>query len=40
MLFQHKRIHKGTWRSPDETTSNQNDHVMTDSQHATDILEC
>ena len=37
-LFQHKRIHKETWRSPDETTSNQIDHVMIDSQHATDIL--
>jgi hypothetical protein len=38
-LFQHKRIHKETWRSPDETTSNQSDHVMIDSQHATDILD-
>ena len=38
-LFQHKRIHKGTWRSPDETTPNQIDHVMTDSRHATDILD-
>ena len=38
-LFQYKRIHKETWRSPDETTSNQNDHVMIDSRHATDILD-
>ena len=38
-LFQQKRIHKETWRSPDETTSNQIDHVMTDSRHATDILD-
>jgi hypothetical protein len=38
-LFQHKRIHKETWRSPDETTSNQIDHVMIDSRHATDILD-
>jgi hypothetical protein len=37
-LFQHKRIHKETWRSPDETTSNQIVHVMIDSRHATDIL--
>jgi hypothetical protein len=38
-LFQHKRIHKETWRSPDEATSNQIDHVMIDSKHATDILD-
>jgi hypothetical protein len=36
-LFQHKIIHKETWGSPDETTSNQIDHVMTDSRHATYI---
>jgi len=39
MLFQHKRIHKETWRSPDVTTSNQIDHVMIDSRNATDILD-
>jgi len=39
MLSQHKRIHKETWRSPDETTSNQIDHVMIDSRHATDVLD-
>jgi hypothetical protein len=39
MLFQHKRTHKETWRSPDETTSNQIDNVMIDSQHATDISD-
>ena len=38
-LFQHKRIHKETWRSPDGTSSNQTDHVMIDSRHATDILD-
>jgi endonuclease/exonuclease/phosphatase family metal-dependent hydrolase len=38
-LFQHNSIHKETWRSPDGTTSNQTDHVMIDSQHATDILD-
>ena len=38
-LFQHKRIHKETWRSPDENTANQIDHVMIDSRHAKDILD-
>jgi hypothetical protein len=38
-LFQHERIHKETWRSPDETISNQTDHVMIDSRHATDTLD-
>ena len=38
-LFQHKIIHKETWRSPDESTSNHTDHVMIDSRHATDILD-
>ena len=39
MLFQHKRIHKETWRSPDESASNQIDHVMIDSRHTINILD-
>jgi hypothetical protein len=38
-VFQHKRIHKETWRAPDEYTSNQTDHVMIDSWHAAYILD-
>jgi hypothetical protein len=37
--FQHKGIHKEAWRSPDETTTNQTDHMMIDSHHTTDILD-
>jgi hypothetical protein len=38
-LFQHKRIHKETWRPPDGSTLNQIDHMMIDSRHTTDILD-
>jgi hypothetical protein len=38
-LFEHKIIHIETWRSPDGATSNQSNHVMTDSCHTTDILD-
>jgi endonuclease/exonuclease/phosphatase family metal-dependent hydrolase len=38
-LFQQERIHQETWISLDGLTSNQIDHVMIDSRHATDILD-
>ncbi|XP_055375392.1 uncharacterized protein LOC129608093 [Condylostylus longicornis] len=37
--FQHKRIHKQTWKIPGERGANQIDHVLVDKRHATSILD-
>jgi hypothetical protein len=38
-IFQHKNIHKATWRSPDSNTSDQIDHVFIDSGHCSNRLD-
>jgi hypothetical protein len=38
ILLQHKSIHEGTWRSPNEEIVIQTDHALTDQQRSTNLL--
>ena len=38
-LFDHRTIHKTTWRSPDNVTSNQIDHVMINGKWRKSLLD-
>jgi sorting nexin-29 len=38
-LFQHKNIHKATWRSPDGSYSNQIDHMLISSRYRTNLMD-
>lgn len=37
--FPHLNIHKATWKSPDQTTANQIDHVAIDGRHSSSVLD-
>ena len=37
--FEHKNIHKITWKSPDGETHNQMDHLLVDSRHLSDVID-
>jgi hypothetical protein len=38
-MFEHKDIHKRTWKSPDGNVFNQIDHILTDASHCSDLLD-
>jgi len=38
-LFNHKDLHKMTWRSPDGQTFNQIDHLLIDARHVSNVMD-
>jgi hypothetical protein len=38
-VFEHRHIHKMTWRSPDGNTFNQTDHLLIDARHQSNLMD-
>ncbi|PNF41348.1 hypothetical protein B7P43_G16505 [Cryptotermes secundus] len=38
-MFNHKDIHKQTWKSPDGNVFNQIDHILIDVRHCSDLMD-
>jgi hypothetical protein len=38
-LFVHKKIHKGTWKTPDGNAINQIDTILIDTRHRSNLLD-
>jgi hypothetical protein len=39
IMFEHKDIHKRTWKSPDGNVFNQIDHILIDVKHCSDLRD-
>jgi hypothetical protein len=37
-MFEHKDIHKRTWKSPDGNVFNQINHILIDAGHCSDLM--
>jgi hypothetical protein len=38
-LFIHKKIHKGSWRTPNGNAINHTDHILIDARHRSNLLD-
>jgi endonuclease/exonuclease/phosphatase family metal-dependent hydrolase len=38
-LFEHKKIRKGTWKTPNGNSINQIDHILVDARHRSNLLD-
>jgi len=38
-MFQHKNVHKPTWKTPDRSFESQIDHMVIDARHMLDLMD-